>query len=315
MLFLGLTFFISWGLIAVFYYSVNSPGIYLSSTIRIFYMCIPACVAIFVQKFIYGNSIKNALGISFNFNRWFIFAWLFPPLIAFVTFSISLFLPNVEYDPNMSGMFELLGKTLTSQQIEQMKSQAATLPISPFWLALIQGMVAGITVNTIVALGEELGWRGFLHNEWKIIGFWKSSIMIGIVWGIWHAPLILKGHNYPQHPAIGIFMMIVWCVLISPIFSYIRIRSNSTIATSILHGTLNGTGILAVMMLKGGNDLLIGLTGLVGFLVLFIVNICLLCLTKGRFCRRWSGMLQDVTLDDYGRQFGCDRRCKGKENP
>ncbi|MHC4648158.1 MAG: CPBP family glutamic-type intramembrane protease [Planctomycetota bacterium] len=138
-------------------------------------------------------------------------------------------------------------------------------------------MIAGISVNAFIAFGEELGWRGLLHHEWKNMGFWKSSSLIGFVWGIWHAPLVLQGHNYPQHSVIGVFLMIIWCVLISPTFSYIRIRSNSVIAVSILHGTFNGTGIIAIMMLNGGSDLLIGPTGLAGVIVLVLTNIILLC--------------------------------------
>jgi hypothetical protein len=49
------------------------------------------------------------------------------------------------------------------------------------------------------------------------------------------------------------------------------------IAVSILHGTFNGTGMIAIMMLDGGNDLLIGPTGLAGFIVLVLTNIILVC--------------------------------------
>jgi CAAX protease family protein len=138
-------------------------------------------------------------------------------------------------------------------------------------------MIAGVSINAFFGFGEELGWRGLLYHEWKSMGFWKSSILIGFVWGIWHAPLILQGHNYPQHSVIGVFLMIAFCVLLSPIFSYIRIRSNSVIAVSILHGTLNGTAIIALMMLSGGGDLLVGPTGLAGFIVLVLTNIILVC--------------------------------------
>ena len=33
-----------------------------------------------------------------------------------------------------------------------------------------------------------------------------------------------------------------------------------------MHGTLNATGALALIMVEGGNDLLTGLTGLAGFI-------------------------------------------------
>ena len=236
-------------------------------------MFIPMIVAIVVQKLIYKEPVKGPLGISFKLNRWFIIAWLLPPIVAFATMGISLLFPGVQYSPEMAGMMELFKDTLTPEQLQQMESETAALSVHPIWIGLLQGLIAGVTVNAVAGFGEELGWRGFLQKELGFLGFWKSSALIGLVWGVWHAPIILQGHNYPQHPVAGVFMMIVFTLLISPIFSYIRLRAKSVIAAAIAHGTLNGTAGLAIMVLKGGNDLTVGVTGLAGFIVLFLVNI------------------------------------------
>ena len=74
--------------------------------------------------------------------------------------------------------------------------------------------------------------------------------------------------------------MIVFCLLISPLFSYIRLKSKSVVAAAIFHGSLNGTAGLAIMMVKGGNDLVIGVTGATGFVVLFIANLCIFLLDR-----------------------------------
>ncbi|MFW6136657.1 MAG: CPBP family intramembrane glutamic endopeptidase, partial [Candidatus Aminicenantaceae bacterium] len=81
---------------------------------------------------------------------------------------------------------------------------------------LLQGLAAGVTANAVAAFGEELGWRGFLQKEFSGFGFRKASFLIGVIWGIWHASLILLGHNYPHTPIAGVFMMVVWCVLFGP---------------------------------------------------------------------------------------------------
>jgi len=62
-------------------------------------------------------------------------------------------------------------------------------------------------------------------------------------------------------------------MLLTPIFVYVRVKAKSVIAAAIMHGTLNGTAGLALMMVRGGNDLTIGLTGVAGFVVLLLVNI------------------------------------------
>jgi len=72
-------------------------------------------------------------------------------------------------------------------------------------------------------------------------------------------------------------MMIIFCLLLSPIFSYIRIKSGSVIAAAILHGTLNATGGLSIMIVSG-NDLVIGVTGASGFIILSILNLLIFVL-------------------------------------
>ena len=141
--------------------------------------------------------------------------------------------------------------------------------------------MAGITVNALAAFGEELGWRGFLLREFKALGFTRASLFIGIIWGVWHTPLILQGHNYPQHPVAGVFLMILFCTLLTPLLNYVTLKARSVIAAAIMHGTLNGTAGIAIMMVKGGTDLTIGLTGAAGLITLLIANIILYLATRG----------------------------------
>jgi membrane protease YdiL (CAAX protease family) len=67
--------------------------------------------------------------------------------------------------------------------------------------------------------------------------------------------------------------MIVFTLLLSPIFSYVRLQAKSVIAAAILHGSLNATIGLPLMVIKGGNDLTVGVTGLAGFIALALANV------------------------------------------
>ena len=272
LLFVGLTFLLSYALV-ILYLALGGSWIMPGSLIvAIAYMFIPMIVAIVVQKFIYKEALKEPLGISWRFNRWWLVAWLLPPAIAFSTSGVSLLLPGVEYSPEMAGLLETFKEFLPPEQLEQLERQVTLFPIHPIWIALVQGLVAGISINAVAGFGEELGWRGFLQKEFSYMGFWKSSALIGFIWGVWHAPLILQGHNYPQHSVAGVFMMTGFCLLLSPIFSYVRLKAKSVITAAVIHGSLNATVGIAIMTVKGGNDLLIGITGLAGFIVLAIVN-------------------------------------------
>ena len=272
-LFISLTFAFNWLMATLFFVWVGKEKATALLVMMVAYMFGPMIMAIVVQKFIYKETIKEPLGVSFRLNGWFLVAWLLPPLLALATFGVSLLLPGVEYAPDMAGMFERFEAALTPEQLAQMQAQAAALPVHPIWLSLAQGLIAGITINAVAAFGEELGWRGFLQLELGGLGFWKSAALIGLIWGIWHAPLILQGHNYPEHPVAGVGLMTLWCLLLAPIFSYIRLKARSVIAAAVLHGTLNATYGLSIMLVKGGSDLTVGLTGLAGFVVLAFVNL------------------------------------------
>jgi membrane protease YdiL (CAAX protease family) len=272
-IFVGLTFLLSYLLVYIYLFLGEKwvmPGSLIIATA---YMFIPMVVAIIVQKHILGEPVKGPLGISFKLNRWFLVAWLLPAVIAFVTLGVSLLLPGVEYSPEMAGIFERFESILSPEQLQQMKDQAVAFPVHPIWIGLLQGLVAGITINAVAGFGEELGWRGFLQKELGYLGFWKSSIVIGLIWGLWHVPIILQGHNYPEHPQAGVLMMILFTLLLSPIFSYVRLKAKSVIAAAIIHGSLNATVGLPLMVLKGGNDLTVGVTGLAGFIVLALTNL------------------------------------------
>ncbi len=290
-IFIGITYFFSWT-IAILFYAFggkwNTPASFIMAVI---YMFIPMLVTILVHKGIYKEPLK-ILNISLRINRWFFIAWLIPPAIAFATIGVSLAFRGVTYSPEMAGLYERFKSLLTPEQLQEMESQASVLPIHPFWISLLQGLIAGITVNAVAGFGEELGWRGLLQKELCNMGFFKSSTIIGFIWGLWHAPIVLQGLNYPEHPVAGLFMMILWCILLSPIFSYVRLRGKSVIAAAIIHGSLNGNTGLAIMIVKGGNDLIIGVTGLAGFIVLIFVNIVLFL--YDRFITKESVIMEPI---------------------
>lgn len=74
-------------------------------------------------------------------------------------------------------------------------------------------------------------------------------------------------------PYSCVFMMIGFCLLAGPIFGFVRLKAKSVIAAAIIHGSLNATAGLAIILVAGGSDLLFGITGLAGFIVLALVNV------------------------------------------
>jgi len=109
---------------------------------------------------------------------------------------------------NLSGFRE----TITAQLQALGQSE---LPLSLGMLILLQlvTLPAAAFINLIPALGEELGWRGWLFPKLMPLGAVPAILVSGVIWGLWHAPLILLGYNYPGVPGwLGLTAMIGMCI-------------------------------------------------------------------------------------------------------
>lgn len=233
------------------------------------YMLLPTICVIILQK-LHKEKLFSNLNISFRFNRWFLVAGVIPILYAFITLGINLFFTNVSFSANYEGLLSSLPAeqaTLVAEQLSKFP------PVVLLLINLVQAIIAGYTINAFFAFGEELGWRGYLLKALKGKKFLSVSLITGFIWGLWHFPLILIGHNYPQHPITGVGMMIIWCILMSPVITYMVIKSKSVITAAIYHGTLNAIAGIGVLYLVGGNDLTNGVTGIAGFITLLLINI------------------------------------------
>ena len=118
---------------------------------------------------------------------------------------------------------------------------------------LVQGLLAGLTINALFAFGEEYGWRGVLAEELRPLGRVRANLLTGVLWGLWHAPIIMLGHNYGSEWGWGIPMMVLWTTPLAFLLSWVRERAGSVLAPAILHGAYNGTvGIFALVIIGGG---------------------------------------------------------------
>lgn len=117
-------------------------------------------------------------------------------------------------------------------------SLPALVTISLYFL--IQG-IYGLPRSCASALGEEIGWRGFLVPElYKNHGYVKTSVVVGIIWSLWHYPILLFADYNSGTPAwFGLSCFTVMVISISFIFTWFRIRSNSIWTAVLLHASHN----------------------------------------------------------------------------
>lgn len=277
---IALAFGLPWTLAGLFALAGGRWGSPASTMVGVLFMFGPAAATLLVRLGAdyprpYWRALRHDEAIWAKPDRWFGVAVLLPVLLALVTLGASLLLPGVGFSAQMEGMFARFGDQLGPEQLAAMHAQVESLPLHPFWIGLLAALVAGPTVNAIAAFGEELGWRGYLQRELAPMGFWPSSLLIGALWGLWHAPLIVQGHNYPEHPLLGVGLMVVFCMLWAPILGWLRLRSGSVVAAAIGHGAVNASAGLPLLVILGGNDLTVGMTGLAGLAVALVVNLAL----------------------------------------
>ncbi len=271
LVFVLIVFGISWG-VAIPYRLADGKPLSLSwRVVTLYFMFTPMLATVIVQKIIFRRRIKRDLGVSFTINRWFVVAWLLPFAVAIAAGVISLLMPGSQFTADFES--SILGKELLANQQGGLTQFLTRLPIHPFFFFLLQGLVAGPTINAITGFGEELGWRGFLQSELSPVGFWKSSAVIGIVWGLWHAPVNFDWNADTSEALVSYLVFMLLILFMTPVFAFIKVRSGSVIAASILHGSFNAVAHLSYTVLSAGNKLLVGWTGAAGIIVLGFLNL------------------------------------------
>ena len=176
-------------------------------------------------------------GLHLRRNLFWLFAWVLPVVTAVLTVLVGSLLGFGDIDLSLAGYYQILKETLppeayrqSIEQIERMERQMGGMwPL----VALLQTTLAGLTINTLFAFGEEMGWRGFLYKELRPLGFVRSALLIGVIWGVWHAPLILMGHNFPDYPVWGVLMMTLACTVFSVLIQYVRERTGDVLAAAV----------------------------------------------------------------------------------
>ncbi|RME86957.1 MAG: CPBP family intramembrane metalloprotease, partial [Anaerolineae bacterium] len=209
----------------------------------------PGIAAVVVTKVIAGRPLGD-LGLGrLGPRRFYLWAWLLPPLLAVTTGAVTLLFGFGKFDPGFSAIREALAQAPGGNAIP---------PAAVVGLQVLLALTLAPFFNVLFALGEELGWRAFLLPRLLPLGQWKAIVLTGLIWGLWHAPAILQGLNYPEHPVAGVGMMMVFTTLLSVIFSWLYLNTGSPWAPALAHGSVNASAGLAVLFLRPDLDLALG---------------------------------------------------------
>jgi membrane protease YdiL (CAAX protease family) len=139
-------------------------------------------------------------------------------------------------------------------------------PGKPMGTLLALLTFVGVPIGAVLAFGEEFGWRGYLLPKLLPLGEVKAAIIVGLIWGPWHLPVLIVGLNYPGQPIIAVLAVFF---LSATLLSFLHTRfyvasSHSLLAVSLLHGSLNTySDRLTDMEHLSGNPLIVGGGGVI----------------------------------------------------
>jgi membrane protease YdiL (CAAX protease family) len=117
---------------------------------------------------------------------------------------------------------------------------------------LLPGLLLAAVVLVPLVAGEEIAWRGFLQGplmaEYGTIG---GVVLLGLVWGIWHAPIALRGHNLRSAYWAEAFVLYpVMCVAYSFPLAFLTVETGSIWPALVFHAVNNAVGSVGGSVLE-----------------------------------------------------------------
>jgi uncharacterized protein len=152
----------------------------------------------------------------------------------------------------------------------------------------VQNLLLAPFLGLLIAFGEEYGWRGYLQSELVKMGKVRGLLLLGVIWGLWHAPVIAMGHNYPGYPVLGIVVMTLYTVGLAFFLGYAVLKTGSTWLAAYLHGLNNAAASFFIALVYMPRDPMFSFgAGLYGVVVWAIVVAGLLLVDR----KAWRGPL------------------------
>ena len=209
---------------------------------------------------------------------YWIASWIAPVLFTVAGMAVFFALFPQFYDPSLSMVQTMLESSA--------QATGQPVPVLSPWLVVITQTLTAVLIapilNAIPILGEEFGWRAYLQPKLLPLGGRTTMVWMGIIWGLWHAPIIAMGHNYgldyPGAPWLGILAMIWFTFVFGTFLGWATLRAGSVWPAVIGHGAINGIAGIALFFMQGNPNLVLGpsVAGMIGSLPIALVALAIL---------------------------------------
>ena len=177
--------------------------------------------------------------IKGNF-RWILIAWFVPAILGMVGAALYFLLVPNAFDTTFAYVRTLLGNEGLSQ-LESNGLSGQTYAI----ISVVSAITYAPFVNMLFAVGEEAGWRGTMYPILKEhFGIVKGRLIGGVVWGVWHWPIMLLagyeyGTTYWGAPVTGPLLFCVITIAMGILFDFLYEKTNCIWVPALCHGAIN----------------------------------------------------------------------------
>lgn len=262
--YVGLVFALSWALDVLVYLKGGLSNPRMFQLLVGAQMLIPALVAVGFRAF-RREGFKGS-GLALGKKRYYLLAFGLTMVFLALSFGLSALTPWLTLDSGL-GKFQQMLTAMAEQT-----GQAPPFGVGAFAaLMAVQVVIVGAILGIPAYWGEEYGWRGYLLPKLLGLGTFRAIALHGVIWGLWHAPIIAMGYNYPGHPVLGILGMTIFSTLMGAVYAWLYYASGSIFVPSLAHGFLNQGAAYAFMFTASHHPLLAGPLGLVGLVVLALL--------------------------------------------
>lgn len=190
-------------------------------------MWCPALAAMLTLK-LNGRQL-GALGWAWPTRRYAAMSWYVPLVYAVIAYAIAW----------ISGLGGFPNQEFMGQIAERMGQRISPAGSTVLYVLLTSSL--GLVGSLSHALGEEIGWRGFLVPELsKTMSFTSTALISGAVWACWHYPVLIWGDYNAGTPTwYGLACFTVMVLGDSFIFAWMRLKSDSLWTGAMLHASHN----------------------------------------------------------------------------
>ncbi|MEZ4254877.1 MAG: hypothetical protein R3A78_04045 [Polyangiales bacterium] len=228
----------------------------------------PAIAALVTKLAILRERTPSALGLRLDVNRWLAVGWLLPAAVLGVTLGVAALLPSVSLALAPADFWAYFRERIPDAAREAFERDAAApASLHPALRMFFQGLVGGIFPASLLAIGPELGFRGFLHAE---LAPRMRAPLTGLCWALWYAPLSLTGYTFPESPFVGTALFAAALMALAFVLDELRTRSASIVPTCLFMGTFASVGPLASILTRAAPAWWTGPYGVAGVLALVV---------------------------------------------